>query len=626
MAATINTNIASINAQRNLSLSGQSLNTTMQRLSSGLRVNSAKDDAAGLAIAERMNTQVKGLTVASRNANDGISLAQTAEGSLGKIGDMLQRQRELAVQASNATNSDSDRAALQAEVSQLSAEIDRVAKQTNFNGQKILDGSFAGAVFQVGANSGDNVTLGALADTRSSKLSIVNYAQNTVSFDVNDTPTPAIKDYAVAIPAGELKISIGSTPPQTIELDAIKPATSSLERLGQVVTAINSKSTDTGVTAYMSRNAVTGDYDIQIMSEKTTAEGKPLRVSFDKFTEATTGIGVPTNSPYKTLAAITPTSATATPAVTVVPADFNGTATNPIGTDPTLPPSISDYIANIQALNLAFPDSPPYPADKVTALDDAINDFNDLTTTSTEQEANAVFAALRAALQDTGLTGVNVDDLNAKITANNDAFAAGTPNQILASLSESSTPAEFETAVQHLQTYGLNLGDASKGGFDLTSYYLDPTAPTATAAWSNEAGHTVKDALTDLQAFASAFASGGLNMAPDDNFENQRGLDAIDVTTQEGAWVALKKIDSAIDQINGARATLGAMQTRFETAVNNIDIQVENLSAARGRIMDADFAVETANLSRTQILQQAGTAMVAQANQIPQNVLQLLQS
>lgn len=623
MAATINTNIASINAQRNLALSGQSLNTTMQRLSSGLRVNSAKDDAAGLAIAERMNTQVKGLTVAARNANDGISLAQTAEGALGKVGDMLQRMRELAVQASNATNSDSDRAALQAEVSQLAAEIDRVAKQTNFNGQKILDGSFAGAVFQVGANSGDNVTLGALADTRSSKLSIVNYAQNTVSFDVNDTPTPAIKDYAVAIPAGELKISIGSTPPQTIELDAIKPATSSLERLGQVVTAINSKSTDTGVTAYMSRNAVTGDYDIQIMSEKTTAEGKPLSVSFDKFTEATTGIGVPTDSPYKTLAAITPTSATATPAATLVPADFTGTPTDLIGTAPTLPTSVSDYIASIKALNLAFPDSQPYPADKVTALDDAINDFNDLTTTSTEQEANAVFTALRAALQDTGLTGVNVDDLSAKITANNDAFAAGTPDQILASLSEASTPAEFETAVQHLQTYGLNLGDASKGGFNLTSYYLDPTAPTA--AWSDEAGHTVKDALTDLQAFASAFASGGLNMAPDDNFENQRGLDAIDVTTQEGAWVALKKIDSAIDQINGARATLGAMQTRFETAVNNIDIQVENLSAARGRIVDADFAVETANLSRTQILQQAGTAMVAQANQIPQNVLQLLQ-
>ncbi|HGX9222805.1 TPA: flagellin, partial [Escherichia coli] len=195
MAATINTNIASINAQRNLALSGQSLNTTMQRLSSGLRVNSAKDDAAGLAIAERMNTQVKGLTVAARNANDGISLAQTAEGALGKVGDMLQRMRELAVQASNATNSDSDRVALQAEVKQLAAEIDRVAKQTNFNGQKILDGSFAGAVFQVGANSGDNVTLGALADTRASQVSNISYSINTLGFNVSDANGRAISNF-----------------------------------------------------------------------------------------------------------------------------------------------------------------------------------------------------------------------------------------------------------------------------------------------------------------------------------------------------------------------------------------------------------------------------------------------
>ncbi|MGE8397599.1 MAG: flagellin, partial [Comamonas sp.] len=162
MAMTINTNVVSINSQRNLSLSSSSLGTTMQRLSSGLRVNSAKDDAAGLAIAERMQANTKGLAVAARNANDGISLAQTAEGALGKVGDMLQRMRELAVQSSNATNSADDRKALQAEVTQLSAEIDRVAKTTQFNGKNLLDGSFSGAVFQVGSNAGDNITVGAL--------------------------------------------------------------------------------------------------------------------------------------------------------------------------------------------------------------------------------------------------------------------------------------------------------------------------------------------------------------------------------------------------------------------------------------------------------------------------------
>ena len=176
MASTINTNVNSLNAQRNLSMSANSLATSMQRLSSGLRVNSAKDDAAGLAISERFLTQARGLSVAARNANDGISLAQTAEGALGKVGDMLQRMRELSVQAGNATNSSADRKALQAEVKQLTDEVDRVAKQTGFNGQKILDGSFSGAVFQVGANSGDNITIGALTNTSASGLSDVAYS------------------------------------------------------------------------------------------------------------------------------------------------------------------------------------------------------------------------------------------------------------------------------------------------------------------------------------------------------------------------------------------------------------------------------------------------------------------
>ena len=412
MAATINTNIASINAQRNLTFSGQSLNTTMQRLSSGLRVNSAKDDAAGLAIAERMNTQVKGMTVASRNANDGISLAQTTEGALGKIGDMLQRMRELAVQAGNATNSKGDRDALQLEVKQLADEVDRVAKQTNFNGQKVLDGSFAGAVFQVGANSGDNITLGALVDTRAEKISSISYASSAQT-NIDTAGTASIASYMDAISAGSLTVTL--TPGGTTDLPALPPASSPQERLGQVIEAINNKSADTGVVAYLTKQEGSEMYTVEIMSGKTDPNGDPVQVSFAGFSASATGI-----------------------------------------------------------------------------------------------------------LDTTGTIG----------------------------------------------------------------------------------GSTTGTAGAEIDA---------------------RGINDIDVGTQAGAWIGLKKIDSAIDQVNSARATLGAIQTRFETAVNNIDIQVENLAAARGRIIDADFAVETANLSRTQILQQAGTAMVAQANQIPQNVLQLLQ-
>src|SRR6218665_3082111 len=241
MAMTINTNVVSINAQRNLGLSGSSLSTSMQRLSSGLRVNSAKDDAAGLAISERMSTQVRGLTVAARNANDGISLAQTAEGALGKVGDMRQRMRDLAVQSSNATNSKSDREALQAELSQLRDEVDRVAKTTTFNGAKLLDRSFTGGVFQVGANSGDNITVGALANTKVDNLGSSVYASGSVANGIT----------AAAMTAANTSITVtGAVGTATIDIDQLDATATDEEATGKVLAAINAKSADTGVTAF----------------------------------------------------------------------------------------------------------------------------------------------------------------------------------------------------------------------------------------------------------------------------------------------------------------------------------------------------------------------------------------
>ncbi len=410
MAATINTNINSLNAQRNLGMSAGSLSTSMQRISSGLRVNSAKDDAAGLAISERMNTQIRGQTVAARNANDGISLAQTAEGALGKVGDMLQRMRELAVQASNSTNSIADRKALQAEVKQLADEIDRVAKQTSFNGQKILDGTFAGAVFQVGANSGDVAALGSLANTTTKGLADVVYAYDkTTGVDVSN-----VTDLAAITDPSTLNISVAGAAVQ-IDLGTLKAASSGSERLGQMVEAINRKTADTGVTAFLTKSPSSGLYTIDLLSSKLDSNGDSAVVT-----------------------------------------------------------------------------------------------------------------------------------LSTGFTANNFGYAA---------------------------------------------------------AVVGAAGSQISATSTNTDSL---------------------GIDTLSVDTQANAWVALVKIDSAIDQVNSARADLGALQSRFESAVANIDIQIENLAAARGRIVDADFAKETANLSRTQILQQAGTAMVAQANQLPQGVLQLL--
>ncbi|HJU39250.1 MAG TPA: flagellin hook IN motif-containing protein, partial [Tahibacter sp.] len=232
----INTNVASLNAQRNLSSSQSALSTSLQRLSSGLRINSAKDDAAGLAISERFTSQIRGMDQASRNANDGISLAQTAEGAIGEIGNNLQRIRELAVQSANATNSATDRAALQTEASQLLAEIDRVANQTQFNGVKLIDGSFTSAVFQVGANANETITVPSFVDANIAALGNVTSASGQSSSVAGINSLGAVGAGALVINGVDVGASIGA-------------AGSSQQRVSQVVDAINNNATATGVNA-----------------------------------------------------------------------------------------------------------------------------------------------------------------------------------------------------------------------------------------------------------------------------------------------------------------------------------------------------------------------------------------
>ena len=386
MAQVINTNTMSLNAQRNLSTSGASLATTIQRLSSGLRINSAKDDAAGLAISERFSTQIRGLDVAVRNANDGISLAQVAEGSLSEIGNNLQRIRELAVQSANASNSSSDRAALNAEVKQLISEIDRVAKQADFNGTKLLDGTFTSQLFQVGANAGQAIAIDKVVDAQAKTLGNVRFAtaQTGSAAAVTATADNSITGMVV----------------NGVAIDTIQwtAGTSATNVANTVAGALNSRLGETGVYA-----SVTGD------------------------------------------------------AVTL---------------------------------------------------------------TSIEQGRDFTYTAGTVAVADSvGMAGI----------------AAGT-----------------------------------------------------------------------AAAGASAFVSG------------------LDVTSFAGAQKALEIVDAALTSVNGARADLGAIQNRFTSVVANLQTSSENLAASRSRIRDTDFAKETAELTRTQILQQAGTAMLAQANQVPQNVLSLL--
>ena len=224
MSLSINTNVISLTAQRNLGSTQSSLATSMQRLSSGLRVNSAKDDAAGLAISERMNAQVRGFAVAARNANDGISLAQTAEGALGKVGDMLQRIRELAVQSSNATNSQTDRDALNAEVTSLKDEIARVATQTSFNGTKLLDGTFSSQQFQVGTNAGETITVASIANATLATLG------GTTNIATTSVAASGLSGFATGIAAGGVVIN-------GVDIGAISAAGSAGERANQLVAA-----------------------------------------------------------------------------------------------------------------------------------------------------------------------------------------------------------------------------------------------------------------------------------------------------------------------------------------------------------------------------------------------------
>jgi flagellin len=481
MAQIINTNISTLTAQRNANRVQNDLSTAINRLSSGLRINSAKDDAAGLAISERMTTQIRGLNQAARNANDAISLAQTAEGALGSAAENLQRIRELAVQSANATNSASDRAALHAEAAALIAEIQRVGTQTEFNGIKLLDGSFTQQVFQVGANSGQTITVAGIVDARAASLGKHTLtAAGTVAGAVVAGTTNGI----AAETNLTLTTSAGSTSPISYGANAGADA---------IASAINAAAGTIGVSA-----TATNSSTLSLLS----AAGD---VSFDL-----NGIAVAANV-----------------------ADKN---------------DLTNLVSAINGVSSTT---------GVTATFTSTSAKNNITLTTTD--------------------GRNIALANfANATAGNDSIAFGGTT-----LTEGGTVSAVKTGTVELVS--------TKG-------------PIATAG-----------------ADATVFALAGVNNS---TFSS---VAAIDISTFAGASSALSVIDAALNQVNSGRADLGAVQNRFQATISNLETTSENLSASRSRVLDADFAKETAALSRAQVLQQAANAMVAQANQMPQQVLQLLQ-
>ena len=480
MALTVNTNIASLTAQRNLTSSQTDLSTSLERLSSGLRINSAKDDAAGLAISERFTAQIKGLNQGVRNANDGISLAQTAEGALKEVTSNLQRIRELSVQSANATNSASDRTALQAEVAQLVAEIDRVSSKTQFNGISLLDGTFSAQAFQVGADAGETVSIASISSTATSGLGAYNQATDVITSGATASTGSNISINGTSIIAG---VNDGSG------------ATDQDSSAKAMAAAINGS----GIT------------NVSAVASATTLNG-------------------------------------------------------------------------------------------VTATNGDANDTLDLTINGTaiaQVTGTASGATDAAAL----VTNINAQSATTGVTA-----AYDTSNGIVL------TAADGRNI-----TTTVTLGDGSSTGNGVVADF------GLVASTTGRGDYTVTSTATggiDYNGTEATFGTGAVDTVLS---KTGTAVSAIDISSAGGASTAITSIDAAIATISSTRSDLGSYQSRFESVVASAQTTSENLSASRSRIVDADFAAETAQLTKSQILQQSGIAMLAQANSIPQNVLALLQ-
>jgi flagellin len=524
MTSTINTNINSLTAQRNLSTSQSQMATTMQRLSSGLRINSAKDDAAGLAISERFTSQIRGTNQASRNANDGISLSQVAEGALGSSTGILQRIRELAVQSGNATNSASDRAALNAEVGQLTAELDRIAQTTQFNGQNILDGSFTSATFQVGANANQTI----IATT--ANFSTTKYGNNRIG-SIIATSTGG---------SGDLVLGTGTTGANRAAAVA-SGGGFGVNDIAQDTLKISGATgaADVAIVAGDSAKKVAASINAQANITGVTATAR-TQIDVDQFTAA---------GSYS---------------LSVV-------SSNPLSTPVTVAFNIGSGLTT---------------ADDLAS---AISAFND------KSSQTGVTAKINATSTGITLTNDAGNDIAIKSVTSAGSFVVGrVPNP--AGGADLVTGLTVATGGGLAQITGaITLDSNNSFGISSTNGAQSTSGGAATSFF------TTTTSASELQSAST-----------------------LDVSTVESATRSLSTVDSSLAVISSQRAKFGALQSRFETTISSLSATSENLSASRSRIQDADFALETANLSRTQILQQAGTAMVAQANQLPQSVLQLL--
>ena len=591
--SVINTNISSMQAQNSVRTSGLNLSTAMERLSSGVRINSAKDDAAGLAISTRMTASIRGISAAIRNANDGISLTQTAEGSLGQISDNLQRIRELAVQSANTGNNASDRAAMNNEAKQLVAEIDRVASNTTYNGIALLDGSFQSQNLQVGAGNGTNDRIVvSIGSAKSNSLGVGATSAYETTLYGAEVGTAALEDGALAINGYTVGASVADGVSYSgDDSSAISVAAAINAISGSSGVYATASSTNTTITLAGTANTgfgtaiAAGDVKINgfsigavAITTSATLRGDDMVTAINAIT-GDTGVTAVNNAGVVAL--------TSTSGKLVVEAGTTGiTANTGLGTTIASGDTLTTYGGTAVTAETTV----------LVAGDVLINgvDIGAIAAAgSAAERGGQVAAAINAVSSQTGVTaGFDTTDGKVFLTA-----ADGRNITVTTSANAANTATGLDTAASTTDTTRsvITLTSASEDGITISD--IGGAADTAS-------GLTV--------GFTEATETAGA------------GVSSLDLTTATGAQAALTTLDSAINTITDSRAAMGAYQNRLTASIANLETTSMNLSASRSRILDTDYAKETTNLAKSQIIQQAATAMLAQANQSGQSVLALL--
>jgi flagellin len=605
MSTSINTNISALAAQGSLRKTGIAQDTAMERLSTGIRINSAKDDAAGLAISTRMTANIRGIAAAIRNANDGISLTQTAEGSLSAIGDNLQRIRELAVQSSNTGNSPSDRGALNAEAQQLVAEIDRVASNSAFNGIKLLDGSFQNQSLQVGAGNDAN-----------DRISITINSAKAAALGVGSNTGYQTKIQGVAVGADPLAanaLALNGVMVGASTSDGVSSVDDSASGIA-ISNAINGVSSQTGVTASVNATKTNTVKTLTVTAQTTTAG------SFAAGAVKINGIDIGALSG----AATTTAQATAAASQINTVSDKTGVVATASGSTVILRATDGRDIS--------------ITTDSTTTVASALGLTASATSTTSAGYGTAITGfATAIAAGNIKINGVALGKIDAAATAGARGGqmaaainAIATRTGVTATFNSTTGNVALEATDGRNVSISINGAGAaitseqtglvhSDGGTTAGTFTTTTLKSVVTLSSSSKDGVTIS-AVDTNSAAASGFKAGSTTATT----VAGAGVSTISLLSAASSQSSLTVLDSAINTITDARASMGAYQNRLTASITNLETTSMNLQASRSRILDTDYAKETTNLAKSQIVQQAATAMLAQANQSAQSVLALL--